>query len=193
MKKVVYGVLLIAVFGLTACGNDKKETSSSSKVEQLESRVKELESSTTETSEKSKQDKKTVTSSLTADDNKKIAETFTESGLKMYNSQTDGPAEMQPVQPKDHTNRPIYKSGMSFYVDDSEDSFIVYVENYTSLGELDAAKKFLIDNAVDQPLVSENNSIFSIMYAYPRIASKSNKENDDKEFAKYKEVFEKIQ
>ncbi|WP_430598335.1 hypothetical protein [Enterococcus sp. AZ177] len=59
MKKVVYGFIFIAVFGLTACGNDKKETSSSSKVEQSESRVKNSESSSSaEVEESSKKEVK---------------------------------------------------------------------------------------------------------------------------------------
>lgn len=192
MKKVVYGFILIAVFGLTACRNDKKETSSSSIVEQLESRVKDLESSSSAEVEESKQGKEEILVNLKSDTNKKIAGAFFDNKLEMYNAQTDGPSEMQPVPEDNPTNRPVYSSGMSFYVEDTEDSFIVYVENYTSVEEVDTANKFLTENAVDQPLVSDNNSTFSIMYAYPRISSKSTKEKDEKDFNKYKEVFENI-
>ncbi|GGD03801.1 hypothetical protein [Enterococcus wangshanyuanii] len=193
MKKVVYGVLLITIFGLAACGNGKKETSSSSKVDQLESRVKNLESSSSAEVEESKQDREEMLVNLKSETNKKIASTFLDNNLGMYNAQTDGPSEMQPVPEDNPTNRPVYSSGMSFYVEDTEDSFIVYVENYTSVEEVDAANKFLTENAVDQPLMSDNNSTFSIMYAYPRISSKSTKEKDEKDFNKYKEVFENIQ
>ncbi|EOL43342.1 hypothetical protein [Enterococcus caccae] len=78
---MVYGVLLIAVFGLTACENDKK--TAISKVEELKSRVKDLESSSSEETQSSKINKDKIFAEEQSELNKIIVSDFLDNNLIM--------------------------------------------------------------------------------------------------------------
>lgn len=173
MKKVVYGVLLVAVFGLAACGNDKKENSSSSKVEQLESRVKELESSSS--AEEPKQDKEKILSSLMSDTNKKIAEAFLDNDLDMFNNENKGVFEAE-----DHT--------MYFSEEKTNPTLYFTVSNYDSLESLNSAYEQKKEEN-HELYITKNDNLFSLMIA----ENTSGSMNSEQIFNKYKKVFEKIQ
>lgn len=188
MKKVIYGVLFIAVFGLTACGNDKKETTASSKVEQLESRVKELESSSSssekeiEGAQADRSDDE-ILSELNSETNKKIVKAFLDAGLTMYNYSYVGVSEMLEL-PED-AQRPIYESGISFYIEKGTDGVILAVENYPDEQLMSEGADYA-SNSIDAPTVVKNSNINSILYGLPKTDS-------EKElFNKYKETFENI-
>ncbi|MFK4568373.1 hypothetical protein [Enterococcus sp. UD-01] len=190
MKKVVYGFILISVFGLTACGNDKKETTSSSKVEQLESRVKELESSSSV--EEPKQDKEKILSSLTSDINKKIVEAFLDNDLKIDYPENMDSLEYFPNE-YDIENSPTkFISKMSFNTGNLIGVDSIGIETYESSEDLMNAEKNLQDESSADLYMSTNTKILSLMYTYKPNDSKE-KEQMDQEFNKYKEVFEKIE
>lgn len=189
MKKIIFGLVLLSMFSLSACGNnEKKETSSSSKVEQLESRVKELESSSSSSSEKENasqadRSKDEILSELKSDTNKKIVSAFLDAGLKPYNYSYEGVSEMLEL-PSD-VQRPIYESGLSFYIEKGTDGVILATENYPDEQSMNEAADYF-SKSVDTPTVVKNNTLHSILYGSPST-------NSEKElFNKYKDVFENI-
>lgn len=175
MKKVVYGVILIAVFGLTACGNDKKEASSSSKVEQLESRVKELESSSTE---EDTQNKAT-----------EIVNKFKAEGLPVFDEVETSKSEL-----KDLDNGIL--SQLSFYVKEQDTSdgnnvgFLVNIsvcKDTNSKDEIVANTETLNKNS-DGGLLSVKYTVNEKINAILKVGSAVS----DEDFNKYKEEFESI-
>ncbi|MBO0438982.1 hypothetical protein [Candidatus Enterococcus ikei] len=192
MKKVVYGVLLIAVFGLTACGNDKKETSSSSKVEQLESRVKELESSSTKASEMSKQDEEKILSDMTSETNKKIAKAFMSHNLKMDYQDGLTSYEYLPNSYDLENSQTKFISQFGFNAEELADGGGIGIETYQSIEDLKNGEKYLKESSSSPLYMATNDKILSLMYTYQPKDS-ANKTKMDEEFNKYKEVFEKIQ
>ncbi|MDA9472630.1 hypothetical protein [Enterococcus sp. 5H] len=188
MKKVIYGVLLIAVFGLTACGNDKKETTASSKVEQLESRVKELESSSSSEAP-TKEDEDAVLADIKSDTNKKIAQAFFDAGLEMYVNKDIGlgVTEIDTINDAAYLD-PIPETGLSFYTEKVDSGFEYIIKIYTYPDE--AQMNMAIDNfengeySVPQR-VARNSHINSFITADMSMS--------EADFNKYKDVFEKIQ
>lgn len=192
MKKVVYGVLLIAVFGLTACGNDKKETSSSSKVEQLESRVKELESSTVESAEAPKQDKEEILADMTSDTNKKIVGAFLDKNLTLEPQNGTKKYEYIPESYEAENNPTHSVSQLSFITEKLKSVGGIGIETYKSIEDLKNGEKYLEGESYGPLYMATNDKILSLMYAYQPEDSEGQTKMD-KEFAKYKEVFEKIE
>lgn len=190
MKKVVYGAILIAVFGLTACGNDKKETSSSSKVEQLESRVKELESSSSV--EEPKQDKEKILSSLTSDTNKKIAEAFLDKDLDFKIESGSDSYEYIPDSYNADNNPTHALSKLTFDTGNLIGVSSIGIETYKSKDDLKNGENYLQEESYGDLYIVKNENILSLMYTYKPNDSKE-KEQMDQEFNKYKEVFENIQ
>lgn len=177
MKKVVYGIILIAAFGLTACGNDKKETSSSSKVEQLESRVKELESSSSS---------EAVTQNKAAE----IVNKFKTKGLPVFNEFETSKSELKEL------NNGIV-SQLSFYFKNQDTTNEKDITNLVNLSICDDSKskdeivantEVLNKNSGGGPMSVKyvvNDSINGILKVGSAIS--------DEDFNKYKEVFENIQ
>lgn len=181
MKKVIYGVLSVAVFGLTACDNDKKETFSSSKVELLESRVKELESSSGSEA-LSKEDEDNIFAEVQSSTNKKIVSAFLDNNLVMYNNESIGISETID-DPYDPNGFESYESGMTFYAEKNDIVLSVY-----TFANADAMKSAIELREQDENIsLSKNEKIGSILFGYPT----TNSEKDL--FNKYKEVFESIQ
>lgn len=189
MKKILITLLLSGII-LGGCSNNKKEeTTASSKVEQLESRIKELESSSS-SSEKEVEGAQAdrsddeILSELNSETNKKIVKAFLDAGLIMYNYSYSGVSEM--LELPDDAQRPIYESGMSFYIEKGTEGVIVAVENYRDTQIMSEGADYA-SNSIDAPLVVKNSNINSILYGLPKTDS-------EKElFNKYKEVFENIQ
>lgn len=181
MKKVVYGVLLIAVFGLTACGNDKKETSSSSKVEQLESRVKELESSSS--LEEPKENKEKILSSLTSDTNKKITKAFLDSGLEVKKQDAVDSIEHLPTPSDEVNNQNRFISQMGLQTA-ALDNTRIDISTYETIEDLNNAEVYYSETYGDV-LLAKNENILSLMFSYKG-------EETENIFNKYKEVFEQI-
>lgn len=173
MKKVIYGVLLVAVFGLTACGNDKKETTASSKVEELESRIKELESSSSEETP-TKGNEEAVLADLKSDTNRKIVKAFLEHDLSMYNNNKIGVFEADDT---------------TMYFSEQNDATLYFtVSHFDSLDSLNNAyeeKK----NGEYELFIAKNDSILALMIAEATPKSTES----EKEFDKYKTAFENIQ
>lgn len=185
MKKVVYGVLMIAVFGLTACGNDKKETSSSSKVEQLESRIKDLESSSSAEVEESKKVKEEMLVNLKSETNKKITKAFLDAGLEIEKQDAVDSIENIPSQAEEVDSQDNYVSQLGFQTTASDNAKKITINTYKTIEDLNEAEIYYIEAYRDLLLV-KNESILSIMFSY------KNDETVDI-FNKYKEIFEKIQ
>lgn len=188
MKKVIYGVLLVAVFGLTACGNDKKETTASSKVEQLESRVKELESSSSSEAP-TKEDEDAVLADIKSDTNKKIAQAFFDAGLEMYVNTSIGLGihEMDTATDAAYLN-PIPEKGLSFYTEkvDTGLEYIIWIFTYPDENQMNTAiDNFNNDENFEQGRLASNSHINSFITADMSMS--------EAEFNKYKEVFESIQ
>ncbi|OTN83674.1 hypothetical protein A5819_003101 [Enterococcus sp. 7E2_DIV0204] len=192
MKKVVYGVLLIAVFGLTACGNDKKETTSSSKVEQLESRVKELESSSSSETKENKQDKEEILSDMTSDTNKKIVGAFLDKNLTLEPQNGTKTYEYIPESYEAENNPTHSISQMGFDTGNLEGVSGIGIETYQSIEDLKNGEKYLQEVSSGPLYMATNDKILSLMYTYQPKDS-TGKAKMDEEFAKYKEVFEKIE
>lgn len=190
MKKVIYGVLLIAVFGLTACGNDKKETTASSKVEQLESRVKELESSSSSEAP-TKEDEEAVLTDIKSDTNKKIAKAFFDAGLEMYVNKNDGLGVLETDTATFAAFLdPIPETGLSFYIKDddsgNEYEYVLQAYNYPNTDQMNTAiDNFKNDENFVPSRIASNSHINSFINA--------SEEMSEADFNKYKEVFEKIQ
>lgn len=188
MKKVIYGVLLIAVFGLTACGNDKNETTASSKVDQLESRVKELESSSSSEAA-TKEDEDAVLADIKSDTNKKIAKAFFDAGLEMYVNKDIGLG----VTEIDTENfaaflEPIPETGLSFFIKNvnTGNGYILQVYNYPDNEQMASSVNSLESDEYSVPnRIAKNDRIHSFITA--------SEEMSESDFNKYKEVFEKIQ
>lgn len=118
MKKVVYGVILIAVFGLTACGNDKKEMSSSSKVEQsTKLSTKESSKSTSSTSVESSSETPQSTAVIQAtqlpESEVSIEETVPSSAEQPVQSSEPQQAIYDEVQPGESTYHVAQRNGIS--------------------------------------------------------------------------------
>ncbi|WP_430597292.1 hypothetical protein [Enterococcus sp. AZ177] len=185
MKKVVYGFIFIAVFGLTACGNDKKETSSSSKVEQSESRVKNAESSSSAEVEESKQDKEEMLVNLKSETNKKIIKAFLDASLEIEKQDAVDSIENIPSQAEEVNSQDNYVSQLGFQTSASENAKNITINTYKNIEDLNEAEMYYIET-YGELLIVKNESILSIMLSY------KNDETVDI-FNKYKEVFEKIQ
>jgi len=186
MKKVVYGVILIAVFGLTACGNDKKETSSSSKVEQLESRVKELESSLSSDVDQSDRSKDEVLSEIKSDTNKKIVSAFIDKGLKVYNNGTVAVLETENTSNDIQEYDPTYT--MNFAEQNDNPNLYFTVTIFDSSEDLNSAYDLKSSEEYDY-FLSKNDHINSLLIG--EVVKKS--DESETLFNKYKEVFESIQ
>ena len=187
MRKVIYGVLLIAVFGLTACGNDNKETTASSKVEQLESRVKELESSSSSEAP-TKEDEEAVLADIKSDTNRKIAEAFFDAGLEMYVNKDIGlgVTEIDTINDAAYLD-PIPETGLSFYTEkvDTGLEYIIWIFTYPDETQMNAA----IDN-FENAEYSTPKRIDKNIHINSFITS--SEEMSEADFNKYKEVFENI-
>ncbi|MEI5994776.1 hypothetical protein [Candidatus Enterococcus mansonii] len=181
MKKIIIFSLLSGLF-LVGCGsNSEKKETSDSKVDQLETRVKDLESSSSSEAKESKQDKTSVTSSLSSDINKKIAEAFLNNDLKMYNSSENF------FDQENWTNdSPIPESELVFVVKDKSEEVKDYINivNYQNDDQISESKIFYESNLTYKVNVSENKNIKSLLYA--------STEMDQDVFNKYKKVFENI-
>lgn len=186
MKKIIFGLVLLSMFSLSACGNnEKKEASSSSKVEQLESRVKELESSSS-SEVTTKDDENKILSELKSETNKKIVSAFLDDGLKMYVNGDLGVHELDPSSELDSLN-PAPESGQTFYIKNVSSGFeyIISTYNYTDSSKMDSAVDNLKMNEFSVPgRIAINRNINSFMRAEEQM--------DEKDFDKYKNVFENI-
>jgi len=178
MKKVVYGVLLIAVFGLTACGNDKKETSSSSKVNELESRVKELESSSS--SEADTQNRAT-----------EIVNKFKAEGLPVFDEEV---ATEEKLKESDYD---LSSSSYFYYVtkDSIPDTLFSNLINVEVATDKENTEKIVNNNETRNKNAAGERASWVVKYA---VNDKLNavltvgSAVSDEDFNKYKEVFESI-
>ncbi|MGM0217627.1 hypothetical protein [Enterococcus sp. AZ126] len=186
MKKVIYGVLLISVFGLTACGNNEKETSSSSKVEQLESRVKDLESSSSSDDKHIDRTKDEILSEIKSDANKKIVSAFIDNGLNVYNNGTVAVLETENTSNDIPEYSPVYT--MNFAEQNNDPNLYFTISIFGSLEDLNSAYDLKSSEEYDYYL-SKNDHINALMIG------EAVKKSDETEniFNKYKKVFEQIQ
>lgn len=181
MKKIIFLSLLSGLF-LVGCGsNNDKKVSSDSKVDQLESSVKKLESSSSSEVKQINEKNTSIISSLSSDINKKTAEAFLDNDLKMYNLSENF------IDQENWTNdSPIPASELIFVVKDKSEEVKDYINivNYENYDQISEGKLFYENSLTYKINIVENDSIKSILYA--------SSEMDQNVFNKYKEVFETI-
>lgn len=172
MKKIVILSFLSGLF-LVGCGsNNEKSKSADSKVEQLESRVKELESSSSSEAP-NKEDEEDVLANLKSDTNRNIAKAFFDNNLPIYNDNKKGVFEAE-----DNT----------MYFSEQIDSTLYFtISHFDSLESLNNAYEEKKDGKYDF-FLAKNDTILTIMTAEATPKSPDSEKN----FNKYKEVFESI-
>lgn len=176
MKKIIILSLLSGLF-LVGCGSnsDKKQTSAS-KVDQLESRVKELESSSN--TEKEKENKAI-----------EIVNTFKEKGLPVFDEFETSDSELKKLDSGISSQSSFYSKQQ----ENSSESDITHLINI-SICEDSKAKDQIIANT-ETLNKNSNGGPMSVKYVVNDSINgilKVGSSISDEDFNKYKEVFESI-
>lgn len=183
MKKLFVGMtLLLALTGCGSNGSDSNKESSTSTSKVESTNTSSMVSKETVDSSKSGSN---LSAQPVADTNKKIVEAFEKNKLPMFIAGNTGIHE--PTEEEGHVLPEIpILSGLSFYTEnvDSGFEYIIYVQTYSSLAELDQAFDALnqgISNSVLTYQVSKNDDILSVIFASDTM--------DSSTFSKYEKVF----
>lgn len=172
MKKIVILSLLSGLFLVGCVSNNEKKESSDNKVDQLESRVKELESSSSSEAP-NKSDEEDVLTNLKSDNNRNIAKAFFDSNLPFYNDNKKGAFEAD--------------DGTMYFSEQIDSSLYFTISHFESIESLNNAYEEKKNGEYDF-FLAKNDAILTLMVAEATPKSPES-END---FNKYKEVFETI-
>ena len=185
MKKTIVGIVILSVMLFTGCSKEeKKETTLETKVEKLESEVKELKTETSSSAEGQidKTDEE-ILNSIKYEQNKKILKAFLDSDLKVYNGNAVGVSESEGSSNDDGSNKTL--NVMYFQSDNKEPQIYFNIYNFDNLEKLNTFYKEL-ETGEFEYLLAKNEHALSVMSVEKTDSS------TQETFNKYKEVFESI-
>ena len=179
MKKTIVGLAILSVMLFTGCSNDskKKNETDDSKVEQLESRVKELEN--TSSSEKTESDKAS-----------EIVKAFKSKGLPVFNEKNSS---------SEILNENDWVSSVSFQYKPekelNEDELVANTISFVIANDSSGIKQVVENNDTRNSNATEDYSSWKVKTATNEKINAVltvGSAISDEDFNKYKEVFESI-
>ena len=194
MKKILLSIGITLSLGLVGCGsksnNDDQIAEQSEKIEELEKKVKTLESETDETSDKPTalpdEEIDAILSDIKSDPSKKILRAFYENGLITYSTSGEGAGQAEPIQNYEN-GRPDDEGGLNFYINSSQDGVVVSVTNLSDADGVDQFIEWISNLETSKFIWSVNKNINSVLYF------QENDINDDEKINQYIEVFESVE